>query len=381
MRKVYLDNAASTPVDSKVLEAMKPYFTAQAGNASSLHRWGQDAKEALNKSRRIIADSIGAEPGELIFTSGGTESNNFAIKSIAFTNRKKGKHIITTEIEHDCVLNTCKWLEKQGFEVTYLKPDAEGFIHLETLKKSLRSDTILASIIHGNNEIGTVQDIEAIGKLCKKKKIYFHTDACQSYTKVPIKTKYIDLMAINAHKIYGPKGVGALYIKRGTKIEPWQHGGGHEFGLRSSTENVSGVVGFAAAMQLDPHIKQQRELQKHMLSRIRKEIEQVNLNGPEPGPKRLCNNINLTFKHIEGEALLTLLDDAGIAVSTASACGVNTLTPSHVLTAIGRSHADANSTIRMATGKDTTKADTDYAIDELKKAVTKLRKISPFGSK
>jgi len=377
MRKVYLDNAASTPVDPKVFEAMKPYFTEHAGNASSLHSAGQKAKDALNESRRIIADTLKAEPGEIIFTSGGTESNNFALKSVAF-NHKSG-HIITTKIEHDCVLNTCKWLETQGFKVTYLDPDAEGFIHLSTLQKAIRSDTILVSIIHGNNEIGTVQDIEAIGKLCKKKKILFHTDACQSYTKVPISVKYIDLMTINAHKIYGPKGVGALYIKRGTKLKAWQHGGGHEFGLRSSTENVAGIVGFAAATQLDSRIKSQRELQKYMINRILKEIEQSSLNGPEPGLKRLCNNINVTFKYIEGEALLTLLDDVGIAVSTASACGVNTLTPSHVLTAIGRTHADANSTIRMAIGKGTTKEEADYAIDELKKAVAKLRKISPFG--
>ena len=399
-RRVYLDNAASTPIDSTVLKKMQPYFSERAGNASSLHSWGQEAKDALNESRRVIADSINAEPGELIFTSGGTESNNIAIKSIAFTNKNKGKHIITTRIEHDCVLNACKWLSKNGFDVTYLDVDAEGFVGLKTLEKAIRPDTILVSIIHGNNEIGTVQDLAAIGKLCKKRKIYFHTDACQSYTKVPIDVRKmnIDLMTINAHKIYGPKGVGALYVKRGTKMNPWQHGGGHEFGHRSGTENVVGVVGFSASAQLDrpfpshqrarqsgggkqTEVQRQRALQSYMIKRIKKEIEQASLNGPAPGPKRLCNNINMTFKYIEGEALLTLLDDAGIAVSTASACGVNTLEPSHVLMAIGRSHADANSTIRMAVGRTTSKADADYVIDELKKAVAKLRKISPFGRK
>lgn len=376
-RKVYLDHAASTPVAPKVLEAMRPYFCEKFGNASSLHNYGQDAKEALNESRRVLAESIGAEPGEIIFTGSGTEANNFAIKGAAFAG--KGKHIITTSTEHDH--GSTKWLETQGHDITILDTDAEGFLRPENLEKAIRKDTVLVSIIHASNEIGTINNIGKLGKICKKHKVLFHIDACQSYTKVPIDVRKlnIDLMTINSQKIYGPKGVGALYIKRGTKITPWIHGGGHEFGLRSGTENIPGIVGFAKASQLDPKINQQRELQKYLLNRILTEIPGTILNGPEPGPKRLCNNINVIFKHIEGEALLTLLDDEGIAVSTASACGSHHLGPSHVLMAIGRSHAEANGGLRVTIGRSTTKDELDYFVEKLTAAVTKLRKISPFG--
>lgn len=379
MRRIYLDNAASTPIDPKVLKVMEPYFSKKFGNSSSFHYFGREVKNALNESRQIIAKSINAKPEEIIFTSGGTESNNFALKGISFTN---SGHIITTKIEHDCILKSCQWLEKQRLEITYLDVNPEGFINLKDLEKAIDQKTILVSVIHANNEIGTIQDIKAIGKICQKKKVYFHTDACQSYTKVPIDVKEmaIDLMTINSHKIYGPKGIGALYIRKGIKIEPWQHGGGQEFGWRAGTENVAAIVGFAAACQLDPQVKKIARLQKYFIQKIQKKIEGVSLNGPQPGKNRLCNNINLSFKSIKAEALLILLDEAGIAISLGSVCSSYALEPSHVLKAIGLSLPEIEGSIRISLGKDTTKEEIDLAIEVFKKAVRKLREI-PRGQK
>ncbi|MEK6882166.1 MAG: cysteine desulfurase family protein, partial [Nanoarchaeota archaeon] len=252
-KRIYLDNAATTAVDLSVLKAMIPYMNEKFGNSSSTHHYGEEAKMAQEESREIIAKSINAKQKEIIFTSGGTESNNFALKGLFFSNKDSGKkHIITTKIEHDCVLNSCKWLEKQGARITFLSVDKNGFVNLEELKKSIEKDTLAVSIIHGNNEIGTIQDLEAIGKICNEKEIYFHSDACQSYMKVPIDVKKmnLDLLTLNAHKIHGPKGIGALFVREGVKIEPLLHGGGHEFGKRSGTVNISGVVGFAEAVKI-----------------------------------------------------------------------------------------------------------------------------------
>ncbi|MEM5868886.1 MAG: cysteine desulfurase family protein [Candidatus Aenigmatarchaeota archaeon] len=379
MKRIYLDHAATTPIAKEVLEAMKPFFNKKFGNASSLHSFGREAREAIEHARDIIKKKANAKDHELIFTSGGTEANNFAIKGIAFANRKKGKHIITTKIEHDCVLNACKWLEKQGFEVTYLNVDKEGFINLNELEDKIRKDTILVSVIHGNNEIGTIQDLESIGRICKEHDVYFHTDACQSFTKTKIPMEYVDLITINAHKIYGPKGIGGLFIRKDVKIDPLLHGGGHEFGLRSGTENVASIVGFGKAVEIarKEHIDKMQALNK-MLIRGALEIEETRLNGPLPGEKRLCNNANISFKWIEGEAIILRLDSFGIAASTGSACSSRSLEPSHVLLAIGLTPEDAHGSVRFSVGKENTKEEIKYTIECLKKIVEDLRSVSPF---
>ncbi|MBU5678772.1 MAG: cysteine desulfurase [Candidatus Aenigmarchaeota archaeon] len=379
MKRIYLDHAATTPIAKEVLEAIKPFFNKKFGNASSLHSFGREAREAIEHARDIIKKKANAKDHELIFTSGGTEANNFAIKGIAFANRKKGKHIITTKIEHDCVLNACKWLEKQGFEVTYLNVDKEGFINLNELEDKIRKDTILVSVIHGNNEIGTIQDLESIGRICKEHEVYFHTDACQSFTKTKIPMEYVDLITINAHKIYGPKGIGGLFIRKDVKIDPLLHGGGHEFGLRSGTENVASIVGFGKAVEIarKEHVDKMQALNK-MLIKGALEIEETRLNGPLPGEKRLCNNANISFKWIEGEAIVLRLDSFGIAASTGSACSSRSLEPSHVLLAIGLTPEDAHGSVRFSVGKENTKEEIKYTIECLKKIVEDLRKASPF---
>ena len=381
MKYVYLDNAATTQPDPKVLKAMMPYFTEKYGNASSSHTKGREAKQAMEKARKTIAKSIGAKPEEIIFTSGGTESNNFAIKSIAFNNKDRGKHIIITKIEHDCVLNACKWLEKQGFEVAYLDVDKEGFVSPEDLEKAITDKTILVSIIHGNNEVGTIQDLKVLGAICKKHNVYFHTDACQSYTKTDLNVKKmpIDLITLNAHKIHGPKGVGALYIRKGTNIKAWQHGGGHEHNLRSGTENIHGIVGFAEAVKQgmnSKHIRHMTKIREKLIKGVL-EIPEVTLNGPT-GDKRLCNNTNFYFKRIEGEAIGGYLDLKGIASSTGSACSAHTLEPSHVLQAIGMSKEQANGSIRLSISRFTTEQEIDYLLKHLPGIIKKLRMISPL---
>jgi len=381
MKQVYLDNAATTRVAPEVLKAMKPYFTDKYGNASSSHSKGKQAKQALEKARTTIADSIGAKPNEIVFTSGGTEANNFAIKSVAFNNKNKGNHIITTRIEHDSVLNTCKWLETKGFKVTYLGVDKKGFVNPKDLEKAITKKTILASIIHGNNEIGTIQDLKKLGAICKKHNLYFHTDACQSYTKTSLNVnkQNLDLVTLNAHKIHGPKGVGALYIRKGVNIKAWQHGGGHEKNMRSGTENIHGIVGFAKAARLGmkkKHMKHMTRLREKLISGVLK-IPDVELNGPR-GNKRLCNNTNFYFKRIEGEAIGGYLDLKGIASSTGSACAAHTLEPSHVLQAIGRSKAEANGSIRLSLGRYNTEEEIDYVLKMLPGIVKKLRIMSPL---
>jgi cysteine desulfurase len=383
MKKIiYLDNAATTKVDDEVMKTMIPYFTEKYGNASSVHFIGQEARQGLEKSRKIIAKSIGAKTSEIIFTSGGTEANNIALKGLFFWNKENntGKnHIITTKIEHDCVLNSCKWLEKQGAEITFLNVDSEGFVNLEELENAITDKTIVVSVIHGNNEIGTIQDLEAIGKICKEKNVLFHTDACQSYTKtfLNVKKQNLDLVTLNGGKIHGPKGVGALYIREGIKIVPLFHGGGQERNLRSATENVSGIVGFAKAVQIanKKNIKNMNYLRNKLIDGILK-IPNTKLNGSIEN--RLCNNINVTFNNIEGESVGGYLEQEGVCTSTGSACASNSLKTSHVLKAIGLSPLQANSSIRISISKYTTEKEVDFVLSVLPRIVDKLRKISPI---
>ncbi|MCW1296945.1 MAG: cysteine desulfurase NifS [Candidatus Parvarchaeota archaeon] len=385
MRRIYLDHAATTPVDKRVLKAMLPYFSEKFGNASSLHSFGREANEAIEKAREKIASLINAQKEEIYFTSGGTESNNLAIKGVAFANRERGKHIITSKIEHHAVLNVCEWLEKQGFEITYLPVDKYGFIELDKLEKAIRKDTILVSIMHANNEIGTIEPIEEIGKICRKKGVYFHTDAVQSVGKIPVDVEKmnVDLLSISSHKIYGPKGVGALYVRDGVKIETIQHGGGHEKGLRSGTENVAGIVGFGeacylAGKEMKREILKQTKLRDYLIKNVLK-IKYSRLNGHPI--KRLPNNANFCFKFIEGESLVFQLDTRGIAASTGSACSSKSLEPSHVLTAIGLKPHEAHGSLRLTLGKENTKKEIDYVIKVLPEIVENLRKISPFKGK
>ncbi len=380
-KEIYLDNGATTKVDPKVVEAMVPCFSEKYGNASSSHTFGQDAKDVLEKARRIIAKSIGAKAEEIIFTSGGTEANNLALKGVAFANKNKGNHLIVTKVEHDCVLKTCEWLEKHGFFVTYLDVDSEGFVKAEELEKAIRPETILVSVIHGNNEIGTVQNLDVLGKICREKGIYFHTDACQSYTKTEINVEKhnLDLVTLNSHKIHGPKGVGALYVRQGVEIIPWKHGGNHEFGLRAGTENIPGAVGFAEAVKMGmdkKHVEKMNLLKDKLVSGVL-QIPEVKLNGPKD--KRLCNNANFSFKGIEGEALGGYLDQKFVCSSTGSACSSRTLEPSHVLKAIGLTDEEAHGSLRLTLSRFNTEEEIDYVLKVLPKIVSKLRRISPLG--
>jgi cysteine desulfurase len=379
-KEIYFDNAATTKVDEKVVKEMLPYFTETFGNASSQHDVGIRAREALEKSRKVIAKAIKANPGEMIFTSGGTESNNLALKGLFYANYPKKNHIVTTKIEHDSILQTCKWLESQGAKVSYLGVNKEGFVNLDELKKEINDKTFLVSIIHGNNEIGIIQDIESIGKICRERGVLFHTDACQSFTKVLIDTKKqnIDLITLNAHKIYGPKGVGALYIKEGIKIVPLLHGGGHENNLRSGTENIPGVIGFAKAVDIsnDKDIKIMEKLRDKLIDGLLK-IENVTLNGPK-GEKRLCNNVNVSFNNIEGEAIGGYLENEKIYTSTGSACMSHSLETSHVLKALGLTPLQSNSSLRISISKYTTEEEVDYFLRKIQDIVKKLRRFSPL---
>lgn len=385
MNQIYLDNAATTMVDPKIIEVMRPFFSEMYGNPSSLNKLGVEAKEALEKARKAVADSINAEQDdEIIFTSGGTESNNIALKSIAFSNKEEGNHIITTSIEHKSVKETCKWLEKQGFKVTYLDIDKEGFVDLKELENAITEKTVIVSIIHGHNEIGTVNDLKAIGEICKKKKVYFHTDACQSFTKteIDVRKQNIDLMSLNSHKIHGPKGVGALYIKKGTNIKTWQHGGEQERNLRTGTENVAGIVGFAEAIRLGIDNYKEKsafiaKLRDRMIEKILRKVPHSALNGPV-GDKRLCNNVSVSFKAVEGEALIEYLTLEGIDCSTGSACSSKSLDPSYVLMAIGLDHEGANGSIRLSLSRFTKEEEIDFTVDKIAEVVERLRKMSPI---
>ncbi len=381
-KKIYFDHAATTPLDEEVLEAMRPYFSEKFGNASSLHKFGREAKEALEKSREKVARVINAAPEEIYFTSGGTESDNLAIKGVAFKNRKEKNHLVTSKIEHHAVLHTCQHLEKNGFKVDYLPVDKEGVVRVSELEEKITPNTSLISVMHANNEIGTIQPLEEIGKIAHEKEIYFHTDAVQTIGKIPVDVNKlgVDLLTISAHKIYGPKGVGALYVRKGTKIETIAHGGGHEKGLRSGTENIPGVVGLGKAMELAEKGMEKGGSEK--LEKMRDKIikgvlgntEKVRLNGH---PKlRLPNNANFSFYGIEGEALVLKLDSYGIATSTGSACASASLEPSYVLIAIGLKPEDAHGSLRITLGKGNNLGEIDYFLEVLPKVIDELREIS-----
>lgn len=377
--KVYLDNAATTPVDKRVLDAMTPYFSECYGNPSSLYSFSHDAGKAVENARKTIAKLINAEPSEIIFTSGGTEADNLAIKGTV----KGGKgHIITSVIEHPAVLNACKSLEKEGFEVTYIPVGKDGIVSVEDVVKSIRDETVLITIMHANNEIGTIQPVEEIGAIAREKGIVFHTDAVQSVGKIPLEVKKmnIDLLTISSHKIYGPKGVGALYVRNGVQLEPVSDGGGHEKGLRSGTENVPGIVGFGKAAEIainemDSDTTRIKKLRDRLMEGAL-EIENSWINGNRE--KRLPSNINLGFKFIEGESLVLELDFKGIYASTGSACSSKSLEPSHVLRALGLPPQDCHGSLRLTLGKYTTEEEVDYVLKMLPETVGKLRRISPF---
>jgi cysteine desulfurase len=379
----YMDYASTTPVDPRVIDTMQPYYEMCFGNASSLHRYGTMAKSALEWSRETLSQYIGAPPTELIFTSGGTEANNMAIKGVALANRQKGNHIIVSAIEHDCVLNTCKWLEEQGFYITTLPVSESGVVKVEELRKMITSQTILVSVMIANNELGTIQPVERIGAICREHDVLFHADGCQAFGKIMIDVnrQSIDLLSINAHKIYGPKGIGALYVKKGTTITPLLHGGGQENGLRSTTENIPAIVGFAKAAELCMH---EMNDETARLSKLRDEIitflkngyENVYINGE--GASRLPGYLNFSFQGQEGETirLLLLLDQMGIAVSAGSACSSNHGGgASHVLQAIGLNPFEARGGIRVTLGRFTTPAHVKKLCDAMEATVTQMNSI------
>jgi cysteine desulfurase len=382
---IYLDNAATTPVRKEVLEEMTPYFSKKYGNASSLHSLGREANKALQGARTRVADVINAMPEEIYFTSGGSEADNLAIKGIAFANKDKGNHIIVSSIEHDAVLNTCKFLGENGFEVTYLPVDKYGFVNCEDIERAITKKTILISVMHANNEIGTIEPVANIGTLAQEKGVYFHTDAVQTFGKIPIDVEKmgIDMLSASSHKVYGPKGVGALYVKKGIEIQPLIHGGGHENGLRSGTENVAGIAGFGKAAELAENeraVEAGREIKlRDKLTKGALKIKNSYLNGHPT--IRLPNNANFSFKFIEGEGLILDLDSYGIAASTGSACSSKTLEPSHVLLAIGLRHEEAHGSLRLTLGRETTDKDINYVLKTLPKSVERLRKISPYKNK
>ena len=385
MRNVYLDYSATTPVKEEVLKEMIPYFTEKFGNPSSLYDKGLESKAAVGHAREQLASLINADPKEIYFTAGGTEADNWAVFGVADKLKDKGNHIITTKIEHHAMLHSCQFLEKHGYEVTYLGIDKDGRISLEELEKAITDKTILISIMMVNNEIGTVQPIKEIGKIAKAHKIIFHTDAVQALGNVPIDVKDmgIDLMSMSSHKIYGPKGEGALFMRKGLRISNYIHGGAQENSKRAGTENLTGIVGFGKAAELakanfESHVKHCSELRNYLVDRILKEIPDTQLNGTMEG--RHPGNANITFKFIEGESILLLLNQFGISVSTGSACSSTSLEPSHVLVALGVPVEMIHGTVRFTVGDFTTKEDIDYVVDNLKTIVKKLRALSPINA-
>lgn len=385
--RVYLDHAATTPVDRKVLEAMLPYFSDKFGNPSSLHSFGREVHDAIEEAREKVADLIGARESEIVFTSGGTESDNLAIRGIAYMNKdkikEKGPHIITSSIEHPAVLETCKDLEKEGFKVKYLKVDRYGVIDLEDLKRSISKGTFLITVMFANNEIGTIEPVEEIGKIAEEHGIIFHTDAVQALGKlcIDVKKLNLDLLSISAHKMYGPKGIGALFVRDGIKLKTIQTGGGHEKGLRSGTENAPGIVGLGEACKLakermDSDFSNMVRLRDKLIKGVTGNIEESFLNGHPV--KRLPNNAHFRFTAIEGESLILSLDQKGIAASTGSACSSKKLRPSHVLLAIGLSPVEAHGSLRLTLGRENTEEEINYTIDVLPEVVERLREISPL---
>lgn len=382
-RTVYLDHSATTYVRKEVLDTMVPYFTDHFGNPSSIYHIAGDSRKAIDTARAQVAKALGAGPEEIYFTSGGSESDNWAIKGIASANVKKGNHIITTKIEHHAVLHTCQFLEKNGFSVTYLPVDKYGLVDPAELERAITDKTILISIMYANNEIGTIEPIAELGAIARKHKVPFHTDAVQAIGNVPIdvNTQNIDLLSLSAHKFYGPKGVGVLYIRKGTKIDNLIHGGGQERRRRAGTENIAGIVGCGKAIELatadiEGHNKRIRALRDRLLAGIQAAIPHTHLNGhPE---KRLSGNINISFEFIEGESMLLWLDDEGICASTGSACTSGSLEPSHVLLATGLPVEISHGSLRLTLGNVNTDADVDFVLEVLPKVVSRLREMSPL---
>ncbi len=386
MKKIYLDYAGTAPCDPEVIKTMQPYFYDIFGNPSSMHHYGQEAKKATEASRQTLASFLGARPEEIVFTCGGTESNNWAIKGIAFANEAKGNHIITSVIEHHAVSETTKFLEKRGFKVTYIKVDKDGLVDPQEVKKAITKETILISIMHANNEIGTIQPIAEIGRITKEKDIYFHSDAVQTVGHIPVDLDElnVDLLSVSAHKFYGPKGVGALYIRKGTKISRFLHGGDQEKGRRASTHNVPGIVGLAKAIEICKEkmlveAEFQIKLRGRLIRFIQEKIEDTRLNGHLT--KRLPNNVNVSFHYIEGESIILNLDVLGIAASTGSACTSSSLEASAVLLAIGLPHELAHGSLRFTLGRWTTQDDIDYLMEVLPGVIDKLRRMSPLYNK
>ena len=380
---IYLDNAATTKTAPEVVDAMLPYFSEYYGNASTIYSLGAESKKAMDHARQTIADSLGAKPEEIYFTAGGSESDNWALKATAEAYASKGKHIITTKIEHHAILHTCEYLEKRGFEITYLNVDRDGLISLDELKAAIRPDTILISVMFANNEIGTIEPIAEIGEIAKEHGVLFHTDAVQAYAQVPIHVDemHIDMLSASGHKLNGPKGIGFLYIRKGVKIRSFVHGGAQERSRRAGTENIPGIVGLGAAVEramriMDSKTRKEIELRDYLIGRLENEIPHCWLNGHRT--KRLPNNINFSFLFIEGESMLIMLDMNGICASSGSACTSGSLDPSHVLLAIGLKHEEAHGSLRLTLSEDSTKEEMDIVAEEVKKIVQRLRDMSPL---
>jgi cysteine desulfurase len=384
VRRVYFDHSATTRVLPEVFDAMTPFFLDKFGNSSSIHSFGREAKVALEDSRKHVASLLNADPTEIIFTSGGTESDNLAVKGVAMYKGKMKGHIITTKVEHHAILESCEFLKRFGFEVTHIPVSSEGLVDPAEIERVIRNDTVLISVMMANNEIGTIQPIREIGRIAQSKSIPFHTDAVQAIGKLPIDVKAdnIDLLSLSAHKFHGPKGVGALYVRKGTKIEPIIQGGGQERGLRSSTVNVAGAVGLGKAAEmakrdLEPTAEKMKRLRDKMLRAVPELIPKSYVNGHKT--KRLVNNAHFRFDFIEGEGLILQLDLKGIAASTGSACSTGSLEPSHVLLALGLTHQQAHGSLRITLGRENTEEEVDYLLEVLPGVVSKLREISPFN--
>ena len=394
MKRIYLDHNATTPTHPEVVKAMTPYYEEVYGNASSIHRFGQEARKAIDEAREKVANFIGAKVEEIVFTSGGTEADNFAIKGVVYANEKKGKHIITSSIEHHAVLNPCKYLEGKGFEVTYLPVDKNGVVNPDDVRKAITDKTIFITIMHANNEVGTIEPIEEIGEIAKEKGIIFHTDAVQSVGKIGVNVNKlnVNLLSLSGHKIYGPKGIGALYIRKGTRIEPLLVGGSHEKNRRAGTENVPGIVGLGKAVEIahrdmEEENKQIIHLRDRLWDGIKQKIDSVKLNGNPlqtlnqsklGSGQGLPNTLNVSFKFVEGESIILNLDMQGIAVSSGSACTSGSLEPSHVLKAMGVDPATAQGSIRFSLGRNNTEDDIDHVLKVLPEIVSRLRTMSPL---
>lgn len=383
MKRVYMDNAATTALRRDVLDAMMPYLADIYGNPSSLHYFGQEAHKAVENARHQVASALNAEDNEIVFTGCGTEADNMALKGIAEKYQSKGKHIITSSVEHHAILHTCEYLEKHGFEVTYLPVDEYGMVKAEQVRDAIRSDTILVSIMFANNEVGTIMPIKEIGAVCREKGVFFHTDAVQAvgHVAIDVKAMNIDLLSLSAHKLHGPKGVGALYIRKGIVVPPLLHGGAQERRKRAGTENVAGIVGLGKAIEIacsdiEGTSKRMCYLRDKLINGIEASIPEVKLNGHRT--ERLPGNVNFSIKYIEGESILLMLDINGIAASSGSACTSGSLDPSHVLLAMGMPHETAHGSLRLTLGDDTTEDDIDYVLEVLPEIVVKLRKMSPL---